>query len=173
MYLNEHDTYSHGLSQFGSFKQKQNQFVESHMVSLWSDIKLNSRFISTDTTATVKKCKPLFFTFKLYLLWGSFVFIFMFTFFYPKSNKSAVESKNVIYVPFSIISKWLLLNVNQDEKKSQKSDYQLATHSCNTPNVWEFLTSCPFISSQFFKVDGRWKEGIFPKCLNRKAHEAK
>lgn len=82
MYLDEHDTYSHGLSQLGSFKQKQNQFVESHMVSLWSDIKLNNRFIPTDTTATVKICKPLFFTFKLYLLWGSLIFIFMFCFFF-------------------------------------------------------------------------------------------
>lgn len=172
MYLDEHDTYSHGLSQLGSFKQKQNQFVESHMVSLWSDIKLNNRFIPTDTTATVKICKPLFFTFKFYLLWGSLIFIFMFWvfFFYQK----CCEIKECYLCALLNYQQMVITECpSRQKKKSQKSDYQLATHSCDTSNIWEFLTSCPSISSQFFKVAGRWKEGIFLKCLDWKAHEAK
>lgn len=59
------DTYSHGLSQFGSFKQKQNQFMESHMVSLWSFIKLSNRFTTTEQQQQYNKREKeiLFFLF--------------------------------------------------------------------------------------------------------------
>lgn len=117
MYVNEHDTYSHGLSQFGSFKQKQNQFVESHMVSLWSAIKLNNRFTATDTTATAKKNVNSHFSLLNCICSEGFKFLFLCLLFFPKSSKSAVESNNAIYVSFSIISKLLLLNVHQVKKK--------------------------------------------------------
>lgn len=87
MYVNEHDTYSHGLSQFGSFKQKQNQFVESHMVSLWSAIKLNNRFTATDTTATAKKNVNSHFSLLNCICSEGFKFLFLCLLFSPKVAK--------------------------------------------------------------------------------------
>lgn len=81
MYLNE-ARHSYGLSHFGNFKQKKNQFMESHMVSLWSSIKLSNRFTATAPIATAKNLKsPL----------NNFEVIPALRVLFLNSNKSAVE----------------------------------------------------------------------------------